>query len=56
MGYIDLIIYNKKLDEYTIFDIKTSTKGWSKWEKGDKTKHNQLYFINNIILNYLKYH
>ena len=43
MGYIDLVIYNKISEEYTIFDIKTSTKGWSKWEKGDKTKHNQLY-------------
>jgi hypothetical protein len=43
MGYIDLIIYDKRSEDYTIFDIKTSTKGWSKWEKGDTTKHNQLY-------------
>jgi len=43
MGYIDLIIYDKRSEEYTIFDIKTSTRGWSKWEKGDTTKHNQLY-------------
>ena len=35
MGYVDLIIYNKQSEEYTIFDIKTSTKGWSKWQKGD---------------------
>ena len=43
MGYVDLIIYDKSTEEYTIFDIKTSTKGWSKWEKGDETKHQQLY-------------
>ena len=43
LGYIDLVIYDKKLDKYIIYDIKTSTKGWSKWEKGDTTKHNQLY-------------
>ena len=43
MGYVDLIIYDKRSGDYTIFDIKTSTKGWSKWEKGDITKHNQLY-------------
>ena len=41
MGYVDLIIYDKSTEEYTIFDIKTSTKGWSKWEKGDETKHQQ---------------
>jgi hypothetical protein len=43
MGYVDLVIYDKRSEEYTIFDIKTSTKGWSKWEKGDIIKHNQLY-------------
>ena len=53
MGYIDLVIYNKKLDEYTIFDIKTSTKGWSKWEKGDNIKHQQLYLYKNYYLKYL---
>ena len=31
----------------TIFDIKTSTKGWSKWEKGDTIKHQQLYLYKN---------
>jgi hypothetical protein len=43
MGYVDLIIYDKRSEKYTIFDIKTSTKGWSKWEKGDEIKHQQLY-------------
>jgi hypothetical protein len=43
MGYVDLIIYNKQSEEYTIFDIKTSTKGWSKWQKGDEIKSQQLY-------------
>ena len=47
MGYIDLVIYHKNSDSYTIYDIKTSTKGWSKWEKGDRTKHNQLYLYKN---------
>ena len=43
MGYVDLIIYDKRSEEYTIFDIKTSTKGWSKWQKGDEIKSQQLY-------------
>ena len=48
MGYVDLIIYHKESEEYTIFDIKTSTKGWSKWEKGDETKHQQLYLYKQF--------
>ena len=48
MGYVDLIIYDKRSEEYTIFDIKTSTKGWSKWEKGDETKHQQLYLYKQF--------
>ena len=28
MGYIDLVVFDKRSEEYTIFDIKTSTKGW----------------------------
>ena len=48
MGYVDLIIYDKSTEEYTIFDIKTSTKGWSKWEKGDETKHQQLYLYKQF--------
>ena len=41
-GYIDLVIYDKILDKYTIYDIKTSTKGWSDYEKKDQTKINQI--------------
>ena len=48
MGYVDLIIYDKRSEQYTIFDIKTSTKGWSKWEKGDTIKHNQLYLYKQF--------
>jgi len=48
MGYVDLIIYDKRSGKYTIFDIKTSTKGWSKWEKGDETKHQQLYLYKQF--------
>lgn len=48
MGYVDLVIYDKRSEQYTIFDIKTSTKGWSKWEKGDVVKHNQLYLYKQF--------
>jgi hypothetical protein len=47
MGYVDLVVKDKNSGEYTIYDIKTSTKGWSKWEKGDTTKSQQLLLYKN---------
>jgi hypothetical protein len=41
-GSIDFIIYDKVLEKYTIYDIKTSTKGWTDYEKKDQTKINQI--------------
>jgi hypothetical protein len=41
-GSIDFIIYDKILEKYTIYDIKTSTKGWTDYEKKDQTKINQI--------------
>jgi hypothetical protein len=42
-GFIDLVTYNKVLKKYTIYDFKTSTRGWSdKYEKKDQTKINQI--------------
>jgi hypothetical protein len=42
IGYIDVIIYDTVRDRYKIIDIKTSTMGWNKWMKADKTKTDQL--------------
>lgn len=41
-GSIDFIIYDKTLEKYTIYDIKTSTKGWTDYEKKDQIKINQI--------------
>ena len=42
LGYLDVVIRNKVSDRITIIDIKTSTRGWNKWQKADKTKTSQL--------------
>ena len=42
IGYMDVVIYDKVRDRYKIIDIKTSTMGWNKWQKADKTKTDQL--------------
>tara|TARA_A100001391_G_scaffold199771_1_gene183334 strand:+ start:5328 stop:6038 length:711 start_codon:yes stop_codon:yes gene_type:complete len=41
-GFIDLVIHDTVRDKYIIYDIKTSTKGWNKWQKKDKNKTDQL--------------
>jgi len=41
-GYIDLVIKDKRDNTYKIIDIKTSTAGWNKYQKADKTKTAQL--------------
>lgn len=40
--FIDLIFYDKVSDEYLLIDLKTSTRGWSKYQKNDEIKRSQL--------------
>jgi|TARA_R100001509_G_scaffold164169_2_gene140765 predicted nuclease of restriction endonuclease-like (RecB) superfamily len=48
-GFIDLVFYNKYLDEYTLVDIKTSTKGWNKFAKADDKKIFQLLLYKEFF-------
>tara|TARA_R100000900_G_scaffold137259_2_gene115643 strand:+ start:230 stop:1174 length:945 start_codon:yes stop_codon:yes gene_type:complete len=48
-GYLDVVLYNETLDEFTIIDIKTSTKGWSKWAKKDEDKQFQLILYKKFF-------
>lgn len=41
-GFIDIIIKDKRDGVYTIYDIKTSTQGWNKYQKADVSKTAQL--------------
>tara|TARA_R110000824_G_scaffold19141_9_gene74636 strand:+ start:689 stop:1543 length:855 start_codon:yes stop_codon:yes gene_type:complete len=42
VGYLDIVLKHIPTDTITIFDIKTSTRGWNKWQKADKNKTQQL--------------
>ena len=42
VGYLDIVLKHKPTDTITIYDIKTSTRGWNKWMKADKNKTQQL--------------
>lgn len=48
-GFIDLVIYDKILGKYIIYDIKTSTRGWSDYEKKDQTKVNQILLYKRFF-------
>ena len=41
-GYCDLVLKHKINGVIKIIDLKTSTRGWNKWQKKDKAKTNQL--------------
>lgn len=42
MGFIDLIIRDTFTGKYKIIDFKTSTRGWSKYQKSDPVKNAQI--------------
>ena len=48
-GFIDFVLYDKVLNRYTIYDIKTSTRGW-----GDKEKKDQIKIYDKSLTNLLK--
>ena len=48
-GFLDLVFQDKASEEITIDDFKTSTKGWSKYEKGDEVKQQQLVLYKHFF-------
>lgn len=41
-GKLDLVFYDEDLKKVEIWDIKTSTRGWTKWDKENKIKTAQM--------------
>jgi hypothetical protein len=48
-GFIDVVIYDTDLDKLYIYDIKTSTRGWSDKEKKDEKKTAQLLLYKEFF-------
>ena len=42
MGKLDLVMFNETTHKILIYDIKTSTRGWSKYDKNNKIKTSQM--------------
>ena len=49
VGFMDVVIHNKKTGRVRIIDIKTSTHGWNKYMKADKNKTNQLLLYKKFF-------
>jgi hypothetical protein len=53
IGYVDILLKDKTTGDVIIIDLKTSTNGWSDYQKSDKVKtsqmllYKQLYSDNN---------
>lgn len=47
IGYIDIVTRNIKTNQITIYDLKTSTKGWN-YEKKDPKKINQILLYKHF--------
>tara|TARA_B100001093_G_scaffold502957_1_gene556638 strand:- start:136 stop:1074 length:939 start_codon:yes stop_codon:yes gene_type:complete len=42
IGFLDVVLFDKINQKYKIIDLKTSTRGWNKWQKSDESKTHQL--------------
>ena len=48
-GFIDLVIYHEPTNTFTIYDIKTSGRGWGDKEKKDEIKQFQVLFYKSFF-------
>jgi hypothetical protein len=49
VGYLDVVVKDTKTNKYYIYDFKTSTRGWSKYQKTDKVKISQLVLYKKLF-------
>jgi len=49
IGFVDIITMNTLTGIYTLYDLKTSTSGWSSYQKNDKVKTSQLLLYKKFI-------
>lgn len=53
-GFIDLVIKDNRDGRIKVIDLKTSTMGWNKWQKADKTKTAQLLLYKQFYAKQLE--
>jgi RecB family exonuclease len=53
IGFIDLVVRDSYNGRYRIIDFKTSTKGWSKYQKSDPVKNAQILIYKKFYAEFL---
>lgn len=53
-GFIDLVLRDKITKKIIIYDFKTSTQGWNKYQKADELKLNQLLLYKKFYAKLFK--
>ena len=48
IGYVDVVLRNTYDNSIIIIDLKTSTRGWNKYQKADKIKTSQILLYKKI--------
>ena len=54
VGYMDVVLHHIPTGRYKIIDIKTSTRGWNKYQKKDKNKIAQLLLYKYFLAKHRK--
>lgn len=61
IAYVDLVLKDKETGKYKIYDIKTSSNGWNKYQKEDPAKFSQILLYKafyakkfNVDLNHIE--
>jgi len=49
VGFIDILTKNETTGKITIYDLKTSRSGWTKYQKADPVKLNQILLYKKFI-------
>jgi mevalonate kinase len=49
VGFMDVVLHDKKTGRMKVIDIKSSTMGWNKYMKADKNKTNQLLLYKHFM-------
>lgn len=48
-GFIDLVLYHEPTEQFVIYDIKTSSRGWGDKEKKDEIKQAQILLYKSFF-------
>lgn len=61
IAYVDLVLKDKETGKYKIYDFKTSSNGWNKYQKEDPAKYSQILLYKafyakkfNVDLNHIE--